>query len=581
MVAHKSNKAVKLSYADRVLAAISTTQMEKRQHAIHLATVRARVRKDADAANDPLGRNWGAFVSRAVDRLIADGILSLYTLSSPGKITVTEAGKKLISAARSTTDAPASPASFNHVLKNQNPTHASPSPNRKRGRKSSRRVSHVHLEYSDDEADTPTKKQKITPPKKAKRTKLAEFEEIFGHRELSPMTDLEEDDSEDQMIPQTPTPLSRHAGAVIRTHSGTLIPNHSKQPTPAPTDAGSTPEYDIDVFGHTENHSLDVQDYTESELQTLKKELEHQQCFLKEKDSQIENLTHSISELTQTIDNLNKNLTDSHHEISRKTVEIQQIESLADNTRSENAKLMQDAIQLRSENAILSSSVERLGELEIQLAELEGQLQTTISARDLFQEQYNAATERLQVQAERVTALELSSVELESRNAALNVELTQLKQSHSLEVTALKSSLQGAEARIDELLVDSKLQADENREKDKGREAQIAVLEANMTSMQAELDNERLEHEKDIIAKDSEIGEKDRQLERLQKELDAQIRDGRDQKAQLDTLSLELEAKNKEASRLTEMNGRLKETFAGLKQSQLAAWTDAEDTFNA
>ncbi|KAF9010272.1 hypothetical protein BDQ17DRAFT_1421512 [Cyathus striatus] len=94
MVSKKTAKNAKLTYADRVLGAISQVQKEHKRHSIHLATLRAQVKKNAQAKMDRLGPHWSKWVGKAED----DGILQ--ASDDTGNVSLTPNGKKAISAAR-------------------------------------------------------------------------------------------------------------------------------------------------------------------------------------------------------------------------------------------------------------------------------------------------------------------------------------------------------------------------------------------------------------------------------------------------------------------------------------------------
>ncbi|KDQ53303.1 hypothetical protein JAAARDRAFT_39368 [Jaapia argillacea MUCL 33604] len=97
MVASKTKKTVKYSYAERVIGAVSQTQQEQKKHAVHLATIRAQVRKRAEAKKDKLGPQWTKWVKRTVDKLEDQGILKS---EAPGSVTFTPNAKKALSTAR-------------------------------------------------------------------------------------------------------------------------------------------------------------------------------------------------------------------------------------------------------------------------------------------------------------------------------------------------------------------------------------------------------------------------------------------------------------------------------------------------
>ncbi|KAF9458224.1 hypothetical protein BDZ94DRAFT_1313465 [Collybia nuda] len=99
MVASKSAKVVKLSYPERVLGAFSQIQREHKRHAVHSLTLRAQVKKTAQARKDQLGPHWSSFVSKAVQKLEKEGILAASS-SAAGSLILTDHGKQVIASAR-------------------------------------------------------------------------------------------------------------------------------------------------------------------------------------------------------------------------------------------------------------------------------------------------------------------------------------------------------------------------------------------------------------------------------------------------------------------------------------------------
>ncbi|KAF7427823.1 hypothetical protein PC9H_007039 [Pleurotus ostreatus] len=100
MVSVRSKKVQKLTYTQRVLSALSHIQKDSRKHAIHLATIRAQVRKHADARKDKLGPQWAHFVTKAVHKLEDDGILQRVDGGPTGQVSFTPGGRKSISSVR-------------------------------------------------------------------------------------------------------------------------------------------------------------------------------------------------------------------------------------------------------------------------------------------------------------------------------------------------------------------------------------------------------------------------------------------------------------------------------------------------
>lgn len=98
MVSTRSGKSTKHTYAERVLNAYSQAQREHRRQSLHIATLRAQVRKTAQERKDKLGPNWASWVGKAVRKLEEQGVLE--PIDSSGYVRMTEEGKKVLNVAR-------------------------------------------------------------------------------------------------------------------------------------------------------------------------------------------------------------------------------------------------------------------------------------------------------------------------------------------------------------------------------------------------------------------------------------------------------------------------------------------------
>ncbi|KAG6335228.1 hypothetical protein ID866_3854 [Astraeus odoratus] len=92
MVSTRSGRSTKHTYAERVLRAYSQAQREHRRQSVHLATLRAHVRRIADERKDKLGPKWRTWVGKAVRKLEEQGVLQ--PVDSSGYIRMTDEGKK-------------------------------------------------------------------------------------------------------------------------------------------------------------------------------------------------------------------------------------------------------------------------------------------------------------------------------------------------------------------------------------------------------------------------------------------------------------------------------------------------------
>ncbi|KAF7360133.1 Aminotransferase [Mycena venus] len=300
MVASKTKKVIKYTYAERVLGSFSLIQREHKKHAIHLASLRAQVLKTANARKDKLGPHWKNWVGKAVHRLEEDGILSSETA---GTVALMPDGKKAILAARRALALPAhdslSPDEEDLLWKQV--THPGSvqfiAPAVKRTR------------HADDSSDEEDSEPEYVPPKSRKRartslaagkttdpafkmTKAQLVEELANLkrareadrlRAASPLTELEDDENEEvmrlkeilkhkdeEMLAlqrqlanhnsedagsdpididiEMSSPLRPNLNAIIRTQSGSLIDHLSKQPTPAPTERDPDDRNDDNMF---------------------------------------------------------------------------------------------------------------------------------------------------------------------------------------------------------------------------------------------------------------------------------------------------------------------------------------------
>ncbi|KAJ3508283.1 hypothetical protein NLJ89_g5841 [Agrocybe chaxingu] len=299
MVSTRSPKKAKPTYAERVLGAFGQIQKEQKKHAVHLASIRAQVKKNAQEKKDKLGPNWSQWVTKAVAKLEEEGILE--PTPAAGSVALTQKGKKAIMNARKSLR-----LSLGGISPDRNQEDSVWKEVSSQGLKRSRRPSTVPGSVV---GDSPTKsasarkrprvsfaggKKPVSRMTKAElKAELATLQRAHVLlRDTSPLTDLDDDDEvvttqlreelkerdeeleslrqqlalarrpsetesissgrfatpEDFARPVTPPPRranvvtsQRYPGGVVRTESGSFIPVVSKQPTPAP----SSPERDV------------------------------------------------------------------------------------------------------------------------------------------------------------------------------------------------------------------------------------------------------------------------------------------------------------------------------------------------
>ncbi|KAF8623193.1 hypothetical protein AX17_007516 [Amanita inopinata Kibby_2008] len=315
MVSSKSSKTAKHTYAERVLEALSQLRREHRKHAVHMATLRAQVKRNAELKRDKLGPQWSNWVSKAVHKLEDEGILAA---EPHGNVLMTPTGKKAVAAARKSLATPVHRATstatdeesvwkavansgarsakrirYNTVPSGDNvfgAVHAQPNSTPRRAR-TQRGRSVVSVPSPVKKAISRMTKAEL---KAALNSLQAEHEEALM-RATSPLTDLDEQEERERLktelksrddqiermrhqladiriqtapppgtygfhheqvsspafsgdMPSSPTRLSMMAhqqkqiSGVVRTQSGSLICDVSKQPTPAP----SSPDTDVD-----------------------------------------------------------------------------------------------------------------------------------------------------------------------------------------------------------------------------------------------------------------------------------------------------------------------------------------------
>ncbi|KAG2073160.1 hypothetical protein BDR04DRAFT_1152514 [Suillus decipiens] len=188
MVASKTKKTSKYTYAERVLSAFSQAQKEHRRHSVHLATLRAHVRKIAKDRKDKLGPQWTSWVGKAVKKLEEQGILQ--PIDPSGYVGMTPEGKKVLSYTRRkflpTAAWGASPAQEDAVWKSVT-EHFSPSVYK---RQRARSASHLRSVFGEDEeAEEDSASARGSP--RAKRQRRARSPVKPSERSLTKMTKAE------------------------------------------------------------------------------------------------------------------------------------------------------------------------------------------------------------------------------------------------------------------------------------------------------------------------------------------------------------------------------------------------------
>ncbi|OAX36352.1 hypothetical protein K503DRAFT_311745 [Rhizopogon vinicolor AM-OR11-026] len=188
MVASKTKKTSKYTYAERVLSAFSQAQKEHRRHSVHLATLRAHVRKTAKDRKDKLGPQWASWVGKAVKRLEEQGVLQ--PVDSSGYVGMTPEGKKVLSYARRkllpTAAGEVSHAQEDAVWKNVT-EHFSPSGHKRQRARSVSRLRSAVAEEEIEEEDSAS----VRGSPRSKRQRRAQSPVKSPERPLSKMTKTE------------------------------------------------------------------------------------------------------------------------------------------------------------------------------------------------------------------------------------------------------------------------------------------------------------------------------------------------------------------------------------------------------
>ncbi|KAI0760032.1 hypothetical protein C8Q74DRAFT_1371997 [Fomes fomentarius] len=301
MAPRYSKKKAKFTYTERVLGALSELQKEHRKHAVHMATLRAHVRKTADARKDKMGPQWSQWVSRTVERLADDGILDN---SDPhGNVTFTPDAKKTITSVRRETLGPGVVPQTNlenKIWKDMQKRFSTVGVKRSRrrssaiglaedeGRPSKRQARQSFSRLTKAELETELRIA-LRRLQEAEEPQAADEEEIEALRDELKGREHEVEELRDEVarlkgsrstervtigatrlltppptnpsVPCTPSSSKTaratnlrprtSAHGMTRTLSGSLISNLTRRPTPEPSDSGShVAEIEDMIFNH-------------------------------------------------------------------------------------------------------------------------------------------------------------------------------------------------------------------------------------------------------------------------------------------------------------------------------------------
>ncbi|CAA7268257.1 unnamed protein product [Cyclocybe aegerita] len=479
MVSTRSSKAVKPTYAERVLGAFGQIQKEQKRHTVHLASIRAQVKKNAQEKKDKLGPNWSQWVTKAVAKLEEEEILE--PAPAAGSVALTQKGKKAIMNARKSLR-----LSLGGISPDRYQEDSVWKEVTSQGLKRSRRPSTVPGSMA---GDSPTKsasarkrprvsfaggKKPVSRMTKAElKAELATLQRAHVLlRDTSPLTDLDDDDevvttqlreelkerdeeleslrqqlalarrrSETESISSgryaTPENFARPAtpprqtnvvtsrqypGGVVRTESGSFIPVVSKQPTPAP----SSPERDVpynerDVelpdfdMGDSANPTVSSDDGP-ALVASLKAEVQTLQTLIAGKTGEVTVLEKTVQSLESMVRERDAIGDTLRAEVTGMNQSWRQAEEKVTARDTELATLQGVVESLRAEGEGFKN---RLTLLESANARLESELeQSRIEYINVKSEKDSLAT-LLKAAKNEIASLELSEVEKKAKIHAL------------------------------------------------------------------------------------------------------------------------------------------------------------------
>ncbi|KAJ6614569.1 hypothetical protein B0H10DRAFT_2044612 [Mycena sp. CBHHK59/15] len=524
MVASKTKKVIKFTYAERVLGSFSLIQREHKKHAIHIASLRAQVQKTAQARKDKLGPHWKNWVGKALHRLEEDGILAASEPS--GTVVLTPNGRKAIAAARRTFSLPA-----NDNLSPEQEALLWKHVTQQASAQSFKRT----LAYTSDDGESDDEPEYLPhKPKKRARTSLATsvktadplakmtkaqlIEQVASLerareadmlRAASPLTELGEDDTEEVMRlkevikhreeemdairrelagvrgrisrPISPDPSSdvfmssparrdTRAHLVTRTQSGSLIDHLSKQPTPAPTERDPY-ECNDDTYDESDNmHPVFAGVLATPESSPAKGNPQSKEAVLLQ---EVERYKNQLEEL--------KKNTEARHKISTDKVSSleRSLASRATDLQSLEHKLSEIKLQHAQRQISLSDKDSHMSILQTNLKTLEAQM----TEKD--------AT--IALNSSRISDLERSKADLEASITERVLQFEQLVRERDDAVANLKNETTKYEleiSRLQQALSDTEQQIDVHVADIQAGKVETASLNSKIASLQHELDSQ-------------------------------------------------------------------------------------------
>jgi len=534
-----ATKVAKLTYHDRVLAALAKMQWESANLGVHLQTLRAQIQKDATAA-DPLGGKWSAYVLRAIAQLEGDGVLSF----ADDHIYLANQGESIISrslpsakatnadegASKQPTDA-ALPKKRRRTTSNA----ATPTPSKRS------KTTAVDTPAPVLPSATPAKRPRGRPPRKSS------IKFSLPARDESPLTDAEADYIQenqrlreqlnetqesltalrrrvDEGAPNRPaageaTPVAAQsssrrflASGLARTQPGSIIPNLSKQPTPAPSDGAQTdPVDDIqqimpspDATPSPGTHARNMTSLSTRSIRTVHPQDEFINASITLAEEQIRAARDVLAVRIEALE-VEVNKRDTDLETLAADAQRKDVEASAEITKLKEdiEKLELDLQELRTAKASVDKEVAtertRADSLKEKLVEANAELeQTRDDLAGAQAELVGAQAELVGAQAELVGAqTELAGAQAELVGATTEV------QTRDQTITELRAEAQALEAQLGQAIhqignldavcqtsqatiQDLTAQAEDLRTELSHRAAQVVVLAAELEQSRSE-----------------------------------------------------------------------------------------------
>ncbi|KAL5523350.1 hypothetical protein ACEPAF_1617 [Sanghuangporus sanghuang] len=439
MVASKisDTKRRRHTYAERTVTAISDIRRYHPRSPIHLKTLKAQIRRNAIAQNDVLGPRWRTGVNLACKLLTDQGVLE--PEHPPSRIVLSPKGKQLIARTRHSIGLPDDHEHNQECDENLGRKimhRLSYAPAR------TRRATSVATAGEEDMRKAPSKltraelleenkklRQEYEALKRENSRRVAELNAELEDREdewleyqdlasvrndfssdIGDITLVQDDAQHDKSVPARPETSTRaeeinvaertgaNIGAprqlsgnrssnlLIRTNTGSFISSISKQPTPAPSDAGtesipSSPEYDT-----TFDHDVTLADMSISPTRGLLSDR-----------SKVKEELRNLREQLGTAEGMRKALQSDKEKLQEDTERLKMdlLEKTAD------LESVRDLLQQKdreAEERAAKAQDMRQSNLESQLAELQQELQSSESIRQTIQ----AQLEKTQAESEGV-----------------------------------------------------------------------------------------------------------------------------------------------------------------------------------